>query len=138
MSTLAQQLQATVQDAAREGVRRIAEEVLRLARDNAPKGDPSVDPHPDIALEDTGKLVEDDDGIVIIFTAPYAAKQHEDVNLKHPRGGGAKYLQTALESVIPRAQRVVAHDVLAHMRRNPTGHRRSSVSILQRTTRTYP
>lgn len=138
MSTIAQQVQAAVQDAAREGVRRIAEEVLRLARENAPKGDASLDPHPDIALEDTGKLVEDDDGIVIIFTAPYAAKQHEDVNLKHPRGGGPKFLQTALETVIPRAQRVVAHDVLAHMRRDATSHRRSGVSSLQRTTRTYP
>lgn len=31
------------------------------------------------------------------FSTPYAKKQHEDMRLKHPRGGQAKYEEQALD-----------------------------------------
>jgi hypothetical protein len=34
---------------------------------------------------------------VIGFTEPYALKQHEDLTLKHPKGGEAKYLEKTLD-----------------------------------------
>jgi len=35
--------------------------------------------------------------ILISFNTPYAVIQHERTDLQHPRGGGPKYLQKALE-----------------------------------------
>lgn len=135
-SNLGRQVGAAVQAAGRAGLRRVAEEVLAIAERNAPKGDAAVDPDPNVTLARAGRIVEDEDGFVVIFAAPYAAKQHEDVNLKHPRGGESKYLESALTSVVPRTEGVVAGEVLAHMKRDPTQHRRSGTSILQRTVRT--
>jgi hypothetical protein len=132
-STLANEVAAQLRAAGREGLRRAAEQVLEQASRNAPDGDPALDPDPNVSLAASGRIVEDGDGLVVIFDAPYAAKQHEAQHLKHPRGGGAKYLESALTEIIPRLEKIVAGDVLAHMRRNPTGaHRRTATSVLQR------
>lgn len=33
----------------------------------------------------------------IVFSAPYAVRQHEDTSLNHPNGGGPKFLERAVD-----------------------------------------
>lgn len=94
-------------------LRAAAEQVLTLAKQYAPVGDPELDPNPSVSLAESGRIRPDGKGFIIEFTAPYAAKQHEDLRLKHPRGGGAKYLERALTEITPTLDRIVASKVHA-------------------------
>jgi len=49
--------------------------------------------------------------ILISFNTPYAVIQHERADLQHPRGGGPKYLQRALEKHAANLERVLGSAV---------------------------
>jgi len=51
--------------------------------------------------------------ILISFNTPYAVIQHERTDLQHPRGGGPKYLQKALEKHAANLERVLGNAVRA-------------------------
>jgi hypothetical protein len=93
----------------------IAQAVAAQAEANAPKGDPDADPDPEITLH--AEVERDGAGYVVIFREPYAAKQEFDLRLKHPRGGGPRYLQRAVAAVIPTLDTIVASKVDARMAR---------------------
>lgn len=112
-SDIARQAEA----AAIDGLREAAELVLQKAKADIPIGDHQVDPDPSVSLRESGHIVPHGDGYIIIFDAPYAAKQHEDQHLKHPRGGHAKFLERALMEVTPLLQDIVATKVTARMAR---------------------
>lgn len=40
--------------------------------------------------------------VEISFSTPYAARQHEETDWEHPRGGHAKYLEREIAAVAPR------------------------------------
>lgn len=46
--------------------------------------------------------------IVITFSTVYAARQHEELDWQHPRGGQAKYLEEPFKSEMPRLEPLVA------------------------------
>lgn len=102
-------------DALQDGLRDFALLVLQEAKRNAPIGDPDLDPDPGLALAESGRVRPDGVGFVVEFTAPYAAKQHENLHLKHPRGGGAKYLERAVTTLAPSIEHIVASKVDARM-----------------------
>lgn len=91
----------------------LAVAVLLQARANTPVGDPKLDPDPAVSLAESGRIKRDGNGYIVIFDAPYAAKQHDDMRLDHPRGGGSKYLERALMDVMPRMEGAVASKVRA-------------------------
>lgn len=93
------------------GLRQAGLLVLEQAKHNIGVGDPAEDADPNVALAESGHIRPDGDGIVIVFDTPYAAKQHEDQHLRHPRGGGPKYLERALTDVIPHLQNIVGSAV---------------------------
>lgn len=92
-------------------LRDVAEAVLEKGASNVGVGDPAVDPNPAIALAESGHIEEFGDGFVVIFDTEYAARQHEDIHAKHPRGGHAKYLERAVTEVAPTMDRVIASKV---------------------------
>jgi hypothetical protein len=49
-------------------------------------------------------LVVDRSGasVQIAFSTPYAARQHEETQWDHPKGGEAKYLENAVKTMGPR------------------------------------
>lgn len=49
--------------------------------------------------------------VVISANTPYARKQHEDVSLRHPRGGQAKYLERAFNQYSKEAQFYVEDEI---------------------------
>jgi len=49
--------------------------------------------------------------ILISFNTPYAVIQHERTDLQHPRGGGPKYLQRALEKHVANLEKVLGNAV---------------------------
>lgn len=55
-------------------------------------------------------VTEEGDTVVleVSFNTPYAAKQHEDTHLKHPKGGKAKYLSDPFKAMMPRYVQAVA------------------------------
>ncbi len=82
-------------------------ELLELARRDAPRGDPELDPDPGTTLANsgsvrlvrtplTGRLEAE-----VTFDTPYAAKQELDQRLKHPRGGRSAYLGSNVKRLIP-------------------------------------
>lgn len=52
---------------------------------------------------DRTDVPEDDQVVVYIGTSgiPYAARQHEELTYRHPKGGQAKYLESALNELLP-------------------------------------
>lgn len=99
-----------------DGLERAARELLERARRNVPKGDPSVDPDPNVSLRESGRVEQDGHTRVVRFDTPYAAKVHEDQRLRHPRGGTAKYLEKELQAMVPKLERIVAGEVHKHIR----------------------
>jgi hypothetical protein len=96
-----------------DGLAKAAKMFAETAQHNMPVGDPSDDPSPDIALRENINITADGDGVVISVDTEYAAKQEFDLRLKHPRGGGPRYLQRALASTVPTLDGIIASDVEA-------------------------
>lgn len=115
----------SIADDAERALRRGAEDaiaiaarlVLEEAKRNAPIGDPAEDPDPSVSLVDSGHLERDRGGWVVVFDAPYSAAQHENLGLRHPRGGQSKFLEHALITVVPTLDGVVASQVAKRLGR---------------------
>lgn len=108
-------------DALREGLLESAQHVKDLAVANTPVGTAEDEAR---SRERYGKtlnesaVIHDDQqfGVIVEFEGlPYAVKQHEDLGLRHPRGGGPKYLENALKAVAPTMEAVVAARVRARL-----------------------
>lgn len=62
-------------------------------------------------LRASGGTDVEDGRASVYFDTPYAARQHEEVGWRHPKGGQAKYLETAVLQERGNAQRIVAAEV---------------------------
>lgn len=100
---------AAVRAAAEAGVKEAAEAILKAARENAPvdEGD----------LRESGDVTMSGMTATITFDEVYAKKQHEDMRLQHPGGGGPKFLERAMGSERTRARQIIAD----HIRRSLGG-----------------
>jgi hypothetical protein len=104
-----------VVDGGVDGLYEIAVEVLEGAKANIGVGDPELDPNIAVSLRESGRIVKSGAGWIIVFETPYAAKQHEAQGFKHPRGGGAKFLEKEVIQKIPQIEGVVASAVRANV-----------------------
>ena len=77
--------------AAREATVETAKEVLKVAKELAPKESGK--------LRRSGKVEVDFKNVSVVFRAWYAWIQHERLDYKHPKGGQAKYLEAAVDQV---------------------------------------
>lgn len=82
---------SAIEEAAVEGLEKGMRAMLERARFNAPKDDRD--------LVRSGRVRIDDLTGQVAFTAAHAAKQHEDLDLNHPNGGEAKYLENAANEI---------------------------------------
>ena len=115
--TLADDLARAVEEAGEAGLRLAAEAVLAESNRNAPKGDPKLDPDPGTSLEESGRVERTPTGYRVIYDADYAAYQHENLHIRHPRGGGPKFLERAVLTLAPQVDRFVATAVQAQIDR---------------------
>jgi hypothetical protein len=76
-----------IEQAAHEGLVDAARIALPDARARAPKDSGK--------LRRSGRVVQDDDGAIVRFTAPHAWLQHENLDYEHPDGGEPKFLENA-------------------------------------------
>lgn len=96
-----------IEKAVREGVRDTAKDVLKVAKELAPKDTR--------ALVRSGKIRVNDMEVTVSFTAPHAYLQHERLDYDHPNGGEAKYLEKAVDIV--GAEKAIIAGVTARLRR---------------------
>lgn len=80
-----------IEQAAQDGLKEAARQALTDARARAPKDTGK--------LRRSGRVVVDDVGATVRFTAPHAYLQHENLDYRHPDGGEAKYLENAVFDV---------------------------------------
>lgn len=111
MGALANALKAALRDGAEDGLMDLGRGVLRDAQRLVPKGDPNLDPDPSVSLASSGIVVPVNGGVVVDFQTDYAAKQHEDLRLRHPRGGTARFLELAVAQNTGALERVVGQAV---------------------------
>ena len=105
-----------LQQGATVGLEEAAKLVLERAKGNIGKGDPRLDPDPAVTLAESGRVERDEHGgVVIVFDTPYAAWQHENQHARHPRGGGAKYLERALTEIAPTLEGIIGSQVHARL-----------------------
>jgi hypothetical protein len=90
-----------------------ANDFAAIAKRNMPVGDPTEDPSPQTSMREHVHVRPDRDGVIVSVETAYAAKQEFDLRLKHPRGGGPRFLQRALAEVLPHLDGVVASEVEA-------------------------
>lgn len=62
-------------------------------------------------LRASGGTDVDDDTASVFFDTPYAARQHEELGWRHPKGGQAKYLENTVLEERGNAQAIVAAEV---------------------------
>lgn len=79
-----------IEKAAREALRDTAKDVLKRAKELAPKDDGT--------LRRSGRVGVDDISVYVRFKAPHAWLQHERLDYKHD-DGGPKYLERAVDEV---------------------------------------
>lgn len=91
-----------------------AQEILRIAKERAPTSGPDDD-DPTHNLRELGSVEDEPWGYRIIFEGPYAAAQHERLDYQHLHGGEAKYLEHALQDVVPELPAIVAAGIRAAM-----------------------
>lgn len=111
--SLADDIMRKVQAGAIDGLEDAARAVLAKAQANIPVSDPADDPDPNVSLRRAGRITPDGKGYIISFETPYAAKVHEDLRARHPRGGQAKYLKRAVDEITPTLDRIIASKVSA-------------------------
>jgi|SRR3954447_25122340 hypothetical protein len=92
---------AEVDRAIRDELERQAHLVLEESNLNIGHGDPADDPDPAVSIARSGKVTMEDAPLtgpiaVISYDTPYVVKQHESFHLRHPRGGGPRFLENAL------------------------------------------
>lgn len=68
-------------------------------------------PVQDGILRGSGATDVDDTRASVYFDTPYAARQHEEIGWRHPKGGQAKYLETTVMEERGNAQQIVAAEV---------------------------
>jgi len=115
---LGARIAADVRGGAADGLDDASGLVRARTIENLPVGDPADDPDEAVALRDHVNITRHDPGYhtVSVDTA-YAAKQHEDRALKHPRGGGPKFLEDALKQTVGELEGIVAGRVRARVQR---------------------
>lgn len=104
--------------ATEDGLGKVATLILAEAIKNLPVGDPEDDPDPAVNLRNLGHIEHVHGVYHIYFEGPYAAKQHERLDYNHPRGGQAKYLEHALQTVARVAPGVVAATIRERLDEN--------------------
>ncbi len=63
-------------------------------------------------LERSGRVTDNgQDTVAISYDTPYAVRQHEDMNLRHPNGRQAKFLETALGRNRAKIAALIAREV---------------------------
>jgi hypothetical protein len=120
---------AEVDAAIRDELERQAHLVLEESNRNVPIGDPADDPNTAVSIIESGKATMEDRPLtgptaIISYDTPYAVKQSESLHLRHPRGGGAHFLENALlaharnlENGVAAALRVVTSEGRVRERR---------------------
>lgn len=63
-------------------------------------------------LERSGRVTDNGvDTVAVSYDTPYARRQHEDMNLRHPNGRQAKFLETALGKNRGKIAALIAREV---------------------------
>lgn len=94
-----------IRDAVSRGAFLAGEHILGVAVQNAPVDEGT--------LRNSGATTRDGTTCVISFDTPYAAKQHEELDYHHPRGGGAKFLEKAMVTERDTAQALITRAIRA-------------------------
>lgn len=108
---IAERLEEAMNEAGRNATRKITAIIVKRAQADIPVGDPLVDPNPGFRLRDQFAVKSFGTYVSIEVTAPYAIKVHESRYLKHPRGGGMKFLEKNVIAAIPLWRRLLAEEV---------------------------
>jgi len=53
----------------------------------------------------------DRESVYVSFSTPYARRQHEELDYRHPRGGKAKYLEDPFNRLKVKVQRMAANAI---------------------------
>jgi hypothetical protein len=107
---------AEILEAALKGLEAGAHDVMDLSQERVPVLDPAQETHdrPSGELRDTAEvqMLPTSKRAALKYGTAYAAYQHERMDLKHPTGGQAKFLES---SMLEKAEHV-AETVAAHVR----------------------
>jgi len=93
--------------AAGDAEKAAAEELLTIANRRVP--------HDTGMLQASGRVIQDDTTTAVLYHAPYAHRQHEDVTLRHKTGREARWLARAAQRNSDHLQRVAAHVMRARI-----------------------
>ena len=89
----------------------VGEELAERIRRDIPVGDPSLDPDPGFTLRDHVVVRAYGKYVSVAVEGPYAVKQHESFHLRHPRGGGPKFVEKNAIHIAQLWQRMLAGSV---------------------------
>ncbi len=96
-------VEGLIRSAVTEGVGKALHHILDVSNENVPMdmGD----------LKRSGKVKQDGFGGTITYDEEYAVAQHERLDFHHPKGGSAKYLESAMNTEASKVAEIVAREV---------------------------
>lgn len=103
MAGEAAHIRRLVERAAEEGVRRCGEDLLGKSQRLAPVEEGTLRASGELEVE----VVAGEITATVSFNTVYAARQHEEMDWQHPKGGQAKYLEQPLREDGPRYERII-------------------------------
>lgn len=96
--------------AAEEAVRRVGEDLLGEAQRLAPVEEGTLRGSGELEVENTAALSPRAGSEIVAtvsFNTVYAARQHEETEWNHPKGGQAKYLEAPLHDRAGRYEHII-------------------------------
>lgn len=101
-----------IADAMQDAVEDVAREVLDHAVADAPPSPPAgEDPNEAVTLREAGYVERVPGGVEVGFRTVYAARQHEQLDLNHPRGGKPKFLESNVAAAAAQLEGRIAGEV---------------------------
>ena len=96
MAGISDSIRDRVDDELRRTLRVEAEDLLGRATRDAPIEEGTLRGSGEVEIRETATGAE----AVVSFNTPYAARQHEELEYEHPRGGKPKYLEDHVKGMV--------------------------------------
>lgn len=103
------QVAAAAQQAATRGLIKGGEHLRGVSQQLAPIDEGTLRASAAVTVQSAAR-------VAVSFNTPYAARQHEELGYRHPKGGQAKYLEDPLHSEASTIRELVAAEIRRSLR----------------------
>lgn len=107
----AREIVAQAEEAGGDVLEALGQLLKQMTIADIPRGDPAVDPDPSYSLRDHVEVRRYGNTVSVAVEGPYAVRLHENMQLEHPRGGNAKFLERNATALVRQLEERLAGEL---------------------------